>query len=232
MAIDIIREWLVYGLKTAKARDSKITQTALAQHLGMTNSEMSRFISGKRKQLTLEETLKAAEFLNIGLPEALFDFTKLYVKKIPLYGELAAGLLQATPMSAPSFIGTIPYLPVDIFEGLEQYAYQLKDSHAEDYAPKNSFVIFVDFQKVRERPQHGDIVRIEEKITTSGRVTTREMIESTLRRAEVGHRGIMLRKLSSEDPNVQDIPYDPSDEAVVIRDLAIGYVVITAGRIR
>lgn len=229
MRMDFLRKWLSDEVARAKAkRGGKINQGALAKHIGITDSELSRFLSGKRKELTLEQLMAAAEFLGTDLPEQLFASQKLYVKKAPLRGTIEAGIARAKEMNASAHISNIAYLPVDTFSEYEQYVYQLVDDHAEDYAPNQAYVIFVDFSKARDRPQHGDIVRVEEKVIVSGRTKTKEMIEATLRRVEVTRTNIILRRLSSTHPDLQDITYDPEEKAIQITDLAIGYIVITA----
>jgi transcriptional regulator with XRE-family HTH domain len=223
MQTEILRKWLRDTLKR-----KKLSQRALARHMELDDSEISRFLSGARKHLTLEEINLAQDFLNEDLPEDLFANKKLYVKKAPLRGTIAAGILRAIEMSAPAYVGNIPYLPTSIYSEYEQYAYQLMDDHAEDYAPTHAFVIFIDFAAVRDVPRNGDIVRIEEKHTISGRTKNREIIEGTLRRVEVTRNGTILRKLSSTNPNVQDIPFDPNDKRTFIRDLAIGYFTLNS----
>jgi transcriptional regulator with XRE-family HTH domain len=229
MRMDFLRKWLADEIARAKATGhGKINQGALARHLGITDSELSRFLSGKRKELTLEQLMAAAEFLGTDLPEQLFASQKLYVKKAPLRGTIAAGILRVREMNASAHISNIAYLPIDTFSEYEQYVYQLVDDHAQDYAPNQACVIFVDFSKARDRPQHGDIVRVEEKVLVSGRTKTREMTEATLRRVEVTRTNITLRRLSSTHPDLTDITYDPEEKTIRIADLAIGYIVITA----
>lgn len=218
MQTEILRKWLRDTLKR-----KKLSQRALARHMELDDSEISRFLSGARKHLTLEEIGLAADFLNEDLPQELFANKKLYVKKAALRGIIAAGILRATEMSVPAYVGNIPYLPTSIYSEYEQYAYQLMDDHAEDYAPPHAFVIFIDFAAARDAPRNGDIVRIEETHTISGRLKNREITEGTLRRVEITRNGTILRKLSGTNPNVHDIPFDPNDKRTFICDLAIGY---------
>jgi hypothetical protein len=226
MQMDILRKWLTEELEKGK-RTGK-SKGALAAHLGMHNSDISRFLRGDRKRITEEQALLASEFLNAELPKELFANKRLYVKKAPLRGTIEAGILRAKAMEPPVVVSNIPYLPTNSFSTLEQYAFQLSDDSAEDYAPPNAFVIFVDFHDARTTPLHGDIVRVEQVALISGRLKTQEFIEASLRRVEVTRTGIMLRKLSDKNPHVQDLTYDPSDKSLTIRDLAIGYYVMTA----
>lgn len=225
MRIEIIRKWLAEEIPRKGAKQGEV-----ADYIGIAGGELSRFLAGKRENLTLDQIFLAAEFLGSEFPEDLFANKKLYVKKVPLRGTIAAGILRATNMEVPESISNIPYLPTDIFGEYEQYAYQLIDDSAEDYAPSQAFVIFVDFARARGTPKDGDIVRIEQTYLVSGRLKTQEVTEASLRRVEFTRDGILLRKLSSRNPNDQDIAYDPEDKGLVIRDLAIGYSVVTVDR--
>lgn len=226
MQMDILRKWLTEELRKGKSAGK--TQGALAKHLGVHSSDISRFLRGERKRISEEQAFLAAEFLNSELPKELFANKRLYVNKAPLRGTIAAGILRAKDMEPPASISNIPYLPTKLFSDLEQYAFQLVDDSAEDYAPANAFVIFVDFGHARTAPLHGDIVRIEQMVRTSGRLKTQEFIEASLRRVDVTRGGIVLRKLSANNQHVHDLPYDPDDRSLRICDLAIGYYVMTA----
>lgn len=221
--MDLLRKWLADELKRTRKR-----QGALARHLGISDSDISRFLRGGRKQLTPDQAFQAAEFLGAPLPQDLFANKRLYVRKAPLRGVIVAGILRAKDMEPPDIISNIPYLPTTAYSELEQYAYQLTDDSAQDYAPANAFVIFVDFMLARGKPQHGDIVRIEQTVITSGRLKTQEFIEASLRRVDTTRGNVVLRKLSSSNPHIHDVSYDPDDKSLAIRDLAIGYYVMTA----
>ena len=220
MRMEILRKWL-----TDQIRNRRVAQGALAKAMGMSDSELSRFLSGKRKQLTVDEIAAAAEFLESDLPEEIFVRPKIYVKKAPLRGVISAGVLRAEGMEAKASLSAIPYIPTEEFAHLSQYAYEIGDTHAEDYAPANSYVLFVDFNEARGAPLQDDIVRIEQSFLISGRLQTRHIVETTLRRVDMSDGQIMLRSLS-QDPNIQDLIYDPADTSLVIRDLAIGYTVL------
>lgn len=224
MNMELLRRWLAAELVT-----KNVTQGALADHLGMAHSDISRFLNGKRKQITMEQAMKAADFLKSDLPDEMFGSRRFYVKKAVLRGVIAAGILREDNMKIPAAIESVPYLPSDNFSEFEQYSYQITDNHAEDYAPPQAFV-FVDFNSARDVPRNGDVVRIEQTYTIPGRFKNRQVTEGTLRRVEITPEGVVLRKLSQTNEHVLDLPYDRADERMVIRDLAIGYFVITADR--
>lgn len=227
MRIEIVRKWLNDEIAKQKANQGR-----LAEHIGIAGGELSRFLSGKRENLTIDQIFRASEFLQVGFPEELFADKKLYVKKAPLRGTIAAGILRAKDMEPPNSISSIPYLPTELFGDFEQYAFQLADDSAEDYAPPQAFVIFVDFNKARKSPEDGDVVRIEQTYLISGRRMTQEVTEASLKRIKVNGSRVILRSLQSRKADVPDIEYDPSDTALVIRDLAIGYYVMTADKPR
>jgi transcriptional regulator with XRE-family HTH domain len=223
MRMPIVVAWIQDQLK-----ERGVAQEALAEHIGIHPSELSKLLKGKRKGLTIEQFAKAVEFFGGNIPDGLFDSPRIYVKKAPLRGGLSAGVLRAKTMISKGALAEVPYLPTAEFAQLEQYAYQLEDNHAEDYAPAFAYVIFVDFHKARPKPLNGDIVRVEQRFAVSGGKASMEVTESTLRRIEIAGDRVILRKLSSTIPYVHDITIDSNSQNPKICDLAIGFFVVTA----
>jgi hypothetical protein len=115
----------------------------------------------------------------------------------------------------------IPYLPVAEFAHLEQYAYTIIDNHAKSFAEQDSFVICVDYNKARSSPKDEDVVVIERVNTLAGGKSNVVAVERTLRIVSLQDGKVALIPLT-DDPDVQEISYDPKGTGITIKALVLG----------
>jgi tricorn protease-like protein len=209
------------------------SRSELARYLQVNPSQISRLLGVEEKnkgksppiklaQLTLDKVEQISRFLDIKMsPEILIARGKSYVKFAPFRGELAHGVWLEKIMVRQKHVRQIPYLPVAEFAHLEQYAYTIIDNHAKSFAEQDSFVICVDYNKARSSPKDEDVVVIERVNTLAGGKSNVVAVERTLRIVSLQDGKVALIPLT-DDPDVQEISYDPKGTGITIKALVLG----------
>lgn len=210
------------------------TKSGLARHLKKHPSQVTRLLHPKRAEdgkgtkqsaeLTVRDLGKIFEYLELDFsPDIFVSRRKVSVKLAPLRGTVAHGVWREREMLPKSTIKEIPFPDVPEFSHLEQYAYQVIDSHGEHFVPQDGLILCVQFSGARSEPKNGDIVVIERQTTLPA--ATRNVIatERALRKVVIEKGRIILRPLTS-DKQVDEIVYDPTSPNVRIAELVIGWI--------
>lgn len=223
---------LDYILELMDAQDKK--ESELAVFLGVHQSQISRMFKPRRdgvepkgkkpRELKVKELEKIFQWLGVPLSkDIMVAKRKHYVNLAPLRGTLAHGVWRQKEMLPKTGLREIPFLPVGEWAHLEQYAYEISDTHAEHFSGAQSFVLCVSYAQARGHPTNNDIVVIERQNVFPGGKGNVVAIERAVRKMVEDHGHFILKSLSS-DPEVDDIAYDPSDTSIRITDLVIGTV--------
>lgn len=217
-----------------KMEEQGKTRIALAQHLGKNPSQITRLLrphqataskSGKKAAgLTVRELGQIFQFLGVDLSRDIFVAPrKLHVKLAPLRGYVAHGVWRERDMFPSSVLKEIPFLEIPEFTHLDQYAYQVVDTHADQYVPQDAFILCVDYGLARSEPKHNDIVVIERR--NSFPAATRNVVtfERAIRKVDCSGPEVTLRALTSE-PDVDAVPYTGDRPDMRISDLVLGWI--------
>jgi len=177
--------WLQNALKNMpKGR----TQEGLADHLGLSQSVVSRMASGRRR-IKADEIDKICRYLGLPAP-SLSD------KPLTVHG--GAAIMVSGVMAdrvwreRADFISDVkvPGVPDARYAGLPQYA-MLMESPFEPHGRRGEYAIFVSWDEVRgDNPLRGDLIHV---------VRTRDGLkEHTLRAAEQTQDGLLLTSPATE----------------------------------
>jgi len=163
------------------------TQQGLADHLGLSQSQVSRMARGERR-IRAAEIERICQYLGIersGRPlTSLTDETTAahFGSLVVVMGVIANKVWRETaPLVAEDV--KVPAVPDPRYAGVRQYA-MLVESPFEPHSRPGEFAVFAAFEDVRDAPLRGDLVHV---------VQRRDGLEEhTLRMVEIADGRIRL----------------------------------------
>jgi transcriptional regulator with XRE-family HTH domain len=170
-------------MKSAR-KAKRISQEELAEAVGLSTSQISRFERGTREPRA-EDVRKIAEVLGLSIASLMEGSPPLVggvaktgsPRSVPVLGEAATGRWmehEGTPEQTNDLVPAIP----GRFGSFEQFAYAVIGPSMESAKIHHGdYVICVPYASVREAPSHGDIVVIERR--------NGDLIEQSCRQLEI-----------------------------------------------
>lgn len=221
-ADELITKWLRDALAHAK-RNGK-NQVRVASEARINRTSLSKALKGERakggRKITAPEVMRISQVTGFpwagNLPLAdvgiMTDFIML---KMPA----AAGIWreEGKVVSYGSLKVREFYEPA--YEGLEQYARLVEDTHADLFAPSGFHVICVDYSDANTSRKDGDIVIVER---LRENIEGPNLVEVTIRELNRRDGKWFLDSLCSDPDRFKPIPYDGDTNSIRISGLVLG----------
>lgn len=200
----MLKQWLRDALDT-----SGKSQKALADHLGIDPTAVSKMLTGVR-QIKADELVRIARFLGVDGPS--MSAQNLPTVDVRVTAIVAAGVWREPRGGAMLFEGVpIPAVPSPKYKGMTQKAVRVDGTDFARTIQPGRYVIYVPASEARRKPQPNDIVYITRQ--------RGDLVEHTLRRVHYGdHESVMELHSEPADgpPDVLHYPSNSRDRIEIV----------------
>lgn len=144
--------WIKEGLVA-----SRKTQTALAKHLNVSHSQVTRLLQGKRR-LQWSEAQVISDFLGVHPPFVPIILPRQQDQGANIMGTIADGLWREDAAGEFKAEPPRPRAVVKTHPDAEQVAFRLDQPVADGFFPAGCYLICLRFSDIGRRPTAGDHV--------------------------------------------------------------------------
>jgi transcriptional regulator with XRE-family HTH domain len=143
--------WIRQGL--AKPRK---TQTALARHLGISQSQISRMLRGERR-LQISELQRISDYLEEPVPLSQIAPTPFSGRVVPMVGVISDGAWQDASIPFKSLDDARPAAPTKRFEGVPQSCFRLDQDIPGHQLKAGATIYVVPYVEARDGLKDGKL---------------------------------------------------------------------------